>query len=70
MAQQQFGGGEALRAVGVEAVEGAGLDEVFELPPVEALGVEPAGEVEEVLEGAVALALGDESLPSPARRHP
>src|SRR5262249_3982724 len=39
---------EGLATVGIEAIEGAGIDEVLELALVENLGVEPAGEIEEV----------------------
>ena len=40
LTQQLLGGGKGLRTVRVDAVEGAGLGEAFELPAVEALGVE------------------------------
>ncbi len=70
VAQQHLDGGEALRAVGVEPVEGAGLDQAFELAAVEALGVEPPGEIEQILERSVGLALRDELASSPGRRRP
>jgi len=49
-----------LRPVGVEAFEGAGLDQVLELAAVEALGVEPQREVEQILERAVGGTFGNE----------
>ncbi len=60
VAQQQVDGGEGLRAVAVERVEGPGLDQAFELAAVEAARIEAAGEIEEIGEGAVRLALRDE----------
>ncbi len=48
MAQQHLRGGEGLGAVLVQAVEGAGLGEVLELPLVEALEIEAAREIEEI----------------------
>ena len=68
VAQQQLDGGEALRPVGVERVEGAGLDQALELAAVEALGVEPPGEIEQILERAVGLALRHQ-LPHRLRAH-
>ncbi len=62
VAQQEIAGLEALRAVGVERVEGAGLDQRFELPLVERFGVDAPGEIEEILEAALGLALGDQVL--------
>src|SRR5208282_1849652 len=60
VAQKLLGRGKSLRPVRVQAVERAGLGEVLELPPVEALGIEAAGEIDQVLEAAMVGALGDE----------
>src|SRR6185437_12813371 len=60
MTQEEIDGGKALRAIGIEAIEGAGADEALELPAVEALHIEAAREIEQVLERAVGLALGED----------
>ena len=62
LAQKLVRRGEGLRAVRVEAVEGAGLGEALELPAVEALGVEAPREVDQILEPATLGALADEFL--------
>ena len=54
VAQQQVDRGEGLRAVAVQRIERAGLDEALELAAVEALRIEPAGEIEEIGEGTAA----------------
>src|ERR1043166_1392587 len=60
LAQQKIGGGEALRPVRIEAFEGASLDEIFELPAIEAFRIEPARKIEQILVGAMRGALGNE----------
>ena len=49
-----------LRAVGVQAVEGAGGDQIFEDAAVDELRVHAAGEIEEAAELAARLAHGDD----------
>ena len=62
VAQQQLDRAKGLRAVAVERIERTRLHQAFELAAVEALGVEAAGEIEEVGEAAVLRALGDDKL--------
>ena len=62
MLDQGLDGAEHLGAVGVEAVEGAGRSEAFQLALVDDLGIAPPGEVEEVGERPVLLALLDHRL--------
>lgn len=57
MADQRLDGGEGLGAVWVDRIEGARLHQAFEQPLVDRARVEPLGEVVEILEGAVGLAL-------------
>src|SRR6185437_11516760 len=60
MAEQEIDRGKALRAVGIETIEGAGADKALELAPIEALHIEAAREIEKILEWAVGVALGDD----------
>src|SRR5262249_24857110 len=60
LAQQQIYRRQTLRPVRVQSDERAGLDQALELPPVETLGVEPAGKIEQILVAPVGLSLGDE----------
>src|SRR6202048_1141202 len=60
LAQQLLRRGKSLRPVRIEAVEGAALDKVLELPAVEALRIEAPREAREVLEAAPRGPLGDE----------
>ena len=57
MAHQRLDGAEGLGAVLVQRVEGARLDQALDQPLVQHALVEPLGEVEQVLERAVLLAL-------------
>ena len=59
MAQKDVDAVENLPAVGIQAVEGARPGQVFQLPPVDGLGIQAPGEVEQVLERTVSPALGD-----------
>ena len=59
MAQEDVDALENLPAVGIQAVEGARPGQVFQLPPVDGLGIQAPGEVEQVLERTVRPALGD-----------
>ena len=59
MAQEDVDAVENLPAVGIQAVEGARPGQVFQLPPVDGLGIQAPGEVEQVLERTVRPALGD-----------
>ncbi len=51
-----------LRPVRVQAIEGTGLDQRFELPLVEGFGIDPPGEIEQVLEATIGLALAHDRL--------
>ncbi len=57
MPRQRLHGGKGLRPVLVQRVEGACLHEALQQPLVQHALVEPFGEVEQVLEGAVGLSL-------------
>ena len=62
LTQQQLGGFKRLPTVGVERIEGAGGDQVFQGALVKRPGIAPAGEIGEALEGACRLALRDDRL--------
>src|SRR5262249_10493242 len=60
LAQKQLSRGKGLCSVRIEAVEGAGFSKIFELPTVEALGIETTREIQEILEAAAGITLRDE----------
>lgn len=55
-----FDGGHVLCSVGAERIECSGFDQDFERCLLQNLRVEPLGEIEDIFEGAVGGALGDD----------
>ena len=61
-AEHQIDGGQHLRTVGIETIEGAGAGQVFEGALVDDARIDAAGEIEQVAEGAALAANLDQML--------